>query len=64
MRHFCCASLQHISALLRHSSPVLILPQTGNDLVTELCPNLALSCPEDGTDRKEKACKMLLLQAL
>jgi hypothetical protein len=55
--------LPHISALSPHSLPILILPQAGNDLVTELCPNLALSCPENGTDRKEKACKMLLLQA-
>jgi hypothetical protein len=63
MRHFYCANMLHISALSRHSLSVLILPKTGNDLVTELCPNLALFCSKNGTGRKGKACKMLLLQA-
>jgi hypothetical protein len=63
MRHLCCANLRHVSALSRHSLPILIPSKIGNDLVTELCPNLALSCPKNGIGRKEKACKMLLLQA-
>jgi hypothetical protein len=37
--------------------------KTGNDLVTERCPNLAFSCLRYGTGKKGKACKMLLLQA-
>jgi hypothetical protein len=64
MRHLCCANLRHVSALSRHSLPVLIPSKIGNDLVTELCPNLWLyPVLKNGTGRKEKACKMLLLQA-
>jgi hypothetical protein len=37
--------------------------KTGNDLLTKCCPFLAFSSLRYGIGRKEKACKMLLLQA-